>query len=662
MLAYTFRVALCGMFLFLLFFSASAQKNQLYEGRYQNEIGEQGQARFYYDQPRRSEEKILDGDFYFTVTYTDSVKENLLIKKVYEGAYKENQKHGDWNYDFKEYEVILQDIEDVELKYNVNGNYINIRGTYDEGSPMGEWTYREDSMRNSEYLRTVRRGIANFRDGYLSGSFTFNKESEQDTYRVQGQFDENGRMNQQWEIWYRTDSTVVEESRTYRQGLLTSLVRIDQATGKVIDSLIYDEVIANLEKLKSTDTESLGFKVSRQGFGLLFDLGYPKGAVKKTRQRAGNNIIQRALNNFVSVDLQTNEIQGRKPVELAATSRFKYEISEEEQKAIEELNRKVDSLKAQISPLARNEAFELNRQRNDSLAHIFTYFSKLDSQLTVLDSVATFMSTPKYQYVDPQILFGDSLTFAKKTDTLNYVVDGGPRQYVVQLPGEPYDSVSLPVRLSQYVNDLMVFVPPRLAFVQGELTSIEQEGVNRALEEKISQKHKTVDSLYIRTGETPNSLESMIYQAFVDGRVNQLERRYSKANNFIIKQQIGDSIYAVLDTLHALHTPLDTIPEYAQLIDETYTEKTFDPYTFSYDFTRRAKKELYEKAAEQLYQYLLVQLAETRDYRQLIPRAKEIVALFDRLMELSKENTRKLERRLRRVRDPQEIKELIGLV
>lgn len=663
--AYFFRIGLCSALLILPTLSVFAQRNQLYEGRYQNEVGEQGQARFFYHPVRKSDEKVLDGDFYFAVTYTDSVQQNVLVKKVYDGAYRENQKHGDWNYDFKRYKVLLQDIENLKLQYDVNGTYTNIQGSYNEGLPVEEWIFREDSMQDSEYLRTVRRGVANFSKGQLTGAFTFYNRSERG-FEVLGYFNEAGRMDQQWEIQYPADSTVIEEIRSYQNGFLTSVVRINETTGQVMDSLLYDDVRENLQAL-SSDSEAANFSVSEQGFGIFFNHGYPDGSDKRTRQQPGNAVIQQALNNFVSVDLQIDEVQGRKPIPIATTSRFKYEISQPEKEAIEQLNTLVDSLTAQVTPLARNEAFELNRQRSDSLTLTFTYFRELDRQLTIIDSVAAFMQTPQYQYINPHILYDDTLSFVQKTDTIEYVVDGEPKQHIIQLPGKPYDSLSLPIRLRQYVSNVTDFIQPKIAYVLDELRSIEIEGVNRALEEKISRKRKQIDSLYARVGQVtssndaPRSIADIIYQNFVDGRVNQLERQYSQANNFIGKQQIGDSIYAVLDTLESLHTYLDTIPQLVRLVDKTYTEKTFDPYTFSYDFTRRVKKELYEKAAERLYQHMLVQLAQKRDYRQLIPQAKEIIALLDRLMELSDENTRALERRLRRTRKPQEIKELIGL-
>ncbi len=665
MLAYFFRIGLYGALLLFPALFAFAQKDQLYEGRYQNEVGEQGQARFYYYQPRKSDEKILNGDFYFAVTYTDSVQQNVLVKKVYDGAYQKNQKHGDWNYDFKEYKILLQDIENLNLQYDINGTYTNIQGAYNEGIPIGEWIYREDSMQDSQYLRTVRRGIANFSNGQLTGAFVFSNKSETG-FDVQGYFNKAGRMHEQWEIRYPSDSIIIEEVRSYQNGFLTSIVRINELTGRVMDSLVYDSVQERLQILDS-GAKPKDFSVSEQGFGLLFDHGYTSNSVKYTRQQPGNSVIQQALNNFVSVDLKIDEIQGRKPVQLAATSRFKYDVSEEEKEAIQQLNIQVDSLSAQVIPLARNEVFELNRQRSDSLTLAFTYFRELDRQLTILDSVAAFMQTPQYQYVNPQILYDDSLSFARKTDTIEYVVDGEPKQHIIRLPGEPYDSTSLPIRLKQYVSSISDFTQPKIALVISELKSIEIEGVNRALEEKISQKHKQVDSLYARVGQAtsandaPRSISDIVYQNFVNGRVNQLERQYSQAENFMAKQQIGDSIYAVLDTLETLHTYLDTIPKYVRLVDNTYTEKTFDPYTFSYDFTRRVKKDLYKRAAENLYQHLLVELAQERNYHQLVPRAQEIVALLDRLMELSGENTRALERRLRRTRNPQEIKELIGL-
>ncbi len=97
---------------------------------------------------------------------------------------------------------------------------------------------------------------------------------------------------------------------------------------------------------------------------------------------------------------------------------------------------------------------------------------------------------------------------------------------------------------------------------------------------------------------------------------------------------------------------MDTIPQLAQRVDQAYTEKTFDPYTFSYDFTRRIKKELYEKAAVDLYQHLLRELYLEEDYQRFLSCAREIVQLHELLLELTEEKTRGMERRLPNTDDP----------
>ncbi len=387
-----YRICLLAPLFFLTTFVHSlAQRNQLYEGRYRNEVGELGRAKFYYNKSNKSEEKELDGAFNFVVTYTDSVQENVLIKKVYDGAYQKNDKQGDWSYDFKRYQVELLDINKLMLDYDINGTHVSIQGAYQQGLPVEKWTYREDSTRGSEYVKTLRRGTANFDDGQLTGGFTFYDETEAGEYEVRGQFNQAGKMHQQWDLRYTIDSTRIAESRTYQHGLLISIVRINRDTDKVIDSLMYDDVIANLTTLNQTKPNERDFSLSDQGFGVAFDHGYPRSSSKKKRQRSGNRVIRQALDYFVSVDLRMNEIQGRKPIALAVTRRFAYELSDEEQEAIEKMATRVDLLQQQLQPLVGREAFELNRQRNDSLAMVFRYFRKLDRQLNILDSVATFM-------------------------------------------------------------------------------------------------------------------------------------------------------------------------------------------------------------------------------------------------------------------------------
>lgn len=652
----------------LMLFStlALAQEYEQYEGTYQHVSGEEGNARFRYYQPKKSDEKILDGDFFFEVTRRDSAAQNVLIKKVYNGAYRENEKHGPWNYDLKRYEVVLKDIENLEVVYDLNGAYLNIKGKYEEGVPVGEWVFREDMMQDGEYVKTIRRGIANFSDGTLTGAFTFHNNLEGETYTVKGQFDEDGLMDQQWELQYPLDSLPVEEIRTYQHGFLTSIVRFNRENDKVLDSLIYDDVLANLQALDSAKAKALDFEVSDAAFGIFFDHGYRAGTAARTRQSQGNRVIGEALSQFNSVGDPLAISQPRKLLRL--TRRFAYDISKQEKAAIKRLTLAVDSLKADINPLVTNEVLELNRQRNDSLAFVYQYFGELQNQLKRLDTIAAYLQTDAYRYTNPQIYFSKALDFVRKTDTLYYNVDGEAQTHLVRLPETPaYDTNSFPLQLSQYVQDVRQYTQPLIAFVYEELNTIEQEGINQALEEKISRKVKQVKQLYGQQSDSVpadsllNPLQVSAYERFMNGKVNQLERQYSQCGDLIKKQKIGNNIYAVLDTLEAAYSYLDTIPQLVQRVDQAYTEKTFDPYTFSYDFTRRIKKELYEKAAVHLYQHLLSELYLEEDYQRFLSRAREIVQLHERLLELTEEKTRSMERRLRNTDDPQEIKSIIGL-
>ena len=652
----------------LMLFStlALAQEYEQYEGTYQHVSGEEGNARFRYYQPKKSDEKILDGDFFFEVTRRDSAAQNVLIKKVYNGAYRENEKHGPWNYDLKRYEVVLKDIENLEVVYDLNGAYLNIKGKYEEGVPVGEWVFREDMMQDGEYVKTIRRGIANFSDGTLTGAFTFHNNLEGETYTVKGQFDEDGLMDQQWELQHPLDSLPVEEIRTYQHGFLTSIVRFNRENDKVLDSLIYDDVLANLQALDSAKAKALDFEVSDAAFGIFFDHGYRAGTAARTRQSQGNRVIGEALSQFNSVGDPLAISQPRKLLRL--TRRFAYDISKQEKAAIKRLTLAVDSLKADINPLVTNEVLELNRQRNDSLAFVYQYFGELQNQLKRLDTIAAYLQTDAYRYTNPQIYFSKALDFVRKTDTLYYNVDGEAQTHLVRLPETPaYDTNSFPLQLSQYVQDVRQYTQPLIAFVYEELNTIEQEGINQALEEKISRKVKQVKQLYGQQSDSVpadsllNPLQVSAYERFMNGKVNQLERQYSQCGDLIKKQKIGNNIYAVLDTLEAAYSYLDTIPQLVQRVDQAYTEKTFDPYTFSYDFTRRIKKELYEKAAVHLYQHLLSELYLEEDYQRFLSRAREIVQLHERLLELTEEKTRSMERRLRNTDDPQEIKSIIGL-
>jgi hypothetical protein len=645
--------------------TVQAQRLRTYEGEYVNQAGERGDARFTYFE--RGGERILNGEFHFEVSFTDSIQANHFIKKTYSGNYRNNLKDGDWRYSFKDYEVVIKDVKDLQAETEINGNYQEVHGRYRNGKPDGRWQFEEVIYSQSRQLSAVRRGQANFREGRLHNDFVFEGILDSIPYQIQGQFT-RGFMNGRWVISYISEAMPVQEIREYQDGFLIRLIKKNERTNAELVHVEFTNVREQLRQLGSRSrSRNLPFQISDTPFDILFNDGFPDNAPELQVQQAANRFIGRAIRLFTDNDQEIYALEGVNRVYPASTRRFEYQQSPEVQENISVALAVTDSLGVKAQILLQNESFRINRQASDTLAFLYNYLVRLEERSQFIEGLLNFAATDDFRFYNPPNFFGDAVRRINRPDTIRYEYDGEERFRVVHYQRPLGYPARVLTQVVPYVRELDSLVNQISNYLNPILEQLRGEGVAREMEIRMNRKMDEVRLLYnppdtARTDTMPvNSLHRQLYERFAVRQMNRIIQDYSNEQNLEAKLDIGGQGLQLLNTLINVFEPVYEIPIRHEKLDELYMVDSFDPFTYSYEFRVRVKPRLYSAAAEDLYSHLINQLRTETDIQMIPVLVNQLQNLVSRLFELRNEDTRRLERRLRQRNEPEFVKRLLDI-
>ncbi len=642
-----------------------AQRKSTYTGPYRNKQQETGIATFEYTRSS-GDRPIPNGTFEFKIDSLISNKHEV-IKKKYTGTYDKGLKEGAWNYDLGRFSIAIRNIDYHAVNAGLEGSRKLIRGRYSEGFPQGAWSFQEEAYQRDGARQVVRRSNVLFLDGTLTGDFAF--EDEKQRFSIKGHLDAQGNLDKTWTLRYIQDSIPVQETRVYRQGFLLSLEKISQVNGKVLEQIQYEGINEKLDALKNKQAD-LDYKISVQGFGILFNDGYPEDSPELQSQYSGNAVVEFAMKYICDDSTTIHSLPGVKQARKGTTRRFRYFYSEREKSALTALKKQLTETQARLNEIKEDVSLQANHNKTDSLAFAHAFFEKAAQRRYVLDSLASLLSQQEFEYINRANYFQNEARFISFNDTIFYQYDGNVRWRILQF-NTAADNLKFIEKLAFYSRQLHQKVDTLYIAITPELDQLRRQNLTQLMDVKIAHLIDSVNKVYGRKeyyasnsqggNINTNHLQEHIYKRFAVDQFNVLSQLYSNAHDYHAKLELGDSIIFVLNKVIDLHAPLDSILKRHDQVDEAYITYSFDPFTYNTNFRTREKRRLYTRLAEDLYGHMIQELTKEQDIKRVSERLAEIEQLFDIMLDLRHQNTRRLERRLARTRQPERIKRLIGL-
>lgn len=628
-------VCLFHFFLLLSALSVCGQKKLQFDSLYQPLPNYHGNACFVY-YVDKSDGIIKDGEFRFSSQAHDSTCATTIIYLEWDGNYRDNQKHDEWLYLKRVHKADIEALSYDEAEYTISSRTEELSGRYEKGRPEGKWSFQLSESVDGKLLSKPQRIKVNFTDGLMDGKiyyFRHGKTAEDTLVFLSGEA-QNGLMIGDWAFRYTENGRRVSETRSYLKGVLRRLVRVVAEDTTEVSF----PIAAPLET--ALTTEGTNLSIVGRPLSLTFNDGYPRSSPQILSQQSGNRIIEQVVDYFTHFDPQMIAEHGL----VLGTNRGYYPLSSEEKKSIKlwheykkELVHRLDSLQAR-----RLEFFQY---RADSTLRFIAAWE--ERQREVLDYTAPW----------EEVFARNELVFYDRQGLLVTYADSllGSDQLTVPTP------VTIPYTQPEARN-FVTFIAQNIRLRQQMADSLSRRFDQRIevikLREKILVEQLKIDaeklhldSLYADTLQDLHldALRDTLRVQFLGAGFDRLYREFLDAHPTPEQQQdLVEVLQIHLTHLRKSHELLHQVARRDSVLDTTYTDYSFDPFTFNDKVPERVKRSLYEAVVLELIPMMLHRALQDKEVFRIRQRLQRIGKLQETLFFLRNKDTKSLERKLRR--------------
>lgn len=637
--------------LVLLFnFSMHAQDREIRKDSLKINDSIIGIAEYEYDKSRG--ETVYDGKFNFQSVTESKLKSFDFEAITYEGEFSSDKKTGDWLYSNKKMiEGDQKFVSGFRVGNLASGTENLVSGQFQDGLAVGNWKVVKQDYINSNVEDTLFLIESTFKNNQLVGSLKSNSKS----ILVQGYFNADGYFHGEWEIEHKDEKVI--ENRTFEAGLLKKYeITID---GKTFD-ISYaglDTTIAKEEQWEDITLEDRYFDILN-----LVDLEVEQSVSssidvslntyhKKTNEFIENSILSFSFNTQFDI---WNAFKGSKPLGLGKFKVRKLELTSKEKKQVNEIAENFDEIQAMLKEFQDNSKVKIGKpvyEKFNEAELIFNVYRNEMSQLKKLVNVVTsdaFVYIQRddiYNRIWPKLRFPVEVTYEFQSElvTKSHKFPKSPER-------EDFDLE----KANLLINDIYKDVKAISEEVSEIFEAMEVEKSLSEDEEKLIKKKDKIESLFDANSKEENY--NSLHERYSNLVLELTEERFNAYGNLEVdkKKKEIKNLLSCFDNLIDFYEFLEDLKSKNERLDDAYTNTTFNPYMMV-DMSERIKENIYEAFDESLKPYLLDKLSGDFSCGKLENAMEDINKVYQKMLDLSKRDTKAEERELRRQKDPEKI-------
>lgn len=575
---------------------------------------------------------IGEGDDYFSIT----------------GAFNDNIPGGSWQFQFGEFqEGGDATFSDNQYKVNVNGTQHSAQGRFVGGKPDGPWVQTVRKIQNSSVESIPFKSSFEFKLGIPQYSFRIENES----MTLVGRFLRDGLAHDQWEL-FGIQSPEAMERWQFSEGLLRKIY-IDTPGDK-----------QEITVFKPTDGPTQDIRLDERYMKLL---AVKQQIARESVKDSHSNIfalltenaryyqkVETILSAFISTSFTTEfkvrvpyyplnaderaQLDSIKSVAQATEQIRKFLFEDTQLQLMQHANEEVAFLMAAMDSVNQSELIKIHQlliydeqgliefMPREELLTLLELHVLPDAAIDVSYSAADGTKTGTYQTPKPMPWMGNStgLDIAFQSAQMTYrAMDSTQRTLFTQLTQKQQEA--------------------RLAAIEEELVG----GLNRLTDK--------VDSLAIFVNGPPmGAIRS------VEETSRNLLRIYSQEEDVDIKVSEADKLVACFEQMEGLTLTLSKLPIQDSAVSVVYTDQVWNPFTFTI-MEEEVKKRITSAYRDVLIPYVLDGIRENLTCENIDDWTVLLESIHNRLFQLRDEDTKRLERKLRKTNDPGEILDLFEI-
>lgn len=657
-MAFSLRALLIPLFSsFLLFFlpiTLLAQETELYEGTFSLKGGVKGQG--LYDYYVKDGDSVKDGDFRFHTSDREGGDGGPYYGMKLSGDHDEGRMDGDWEYVHQRLLPTGEGyIQGRRIVHDSKGKEYKISASFENEKADGTWTAIHYTVEGSEPLDTLFRSRNRFDEGDLRGPFRAHSKRRV----AEGDFTEEGTLKNEWRVQHlQDDEDTLAEVRDYENGVLKEHYILQNGDTIELKGLSWgdeggerEEVPMDAKYMKALlHSNSLNMGQKEEGVN-------PEELIENS-----NRFLERSLYAFSSFNGQEvwQLLEGNEELPLPKVRVRVFPYSADEKEELERIAELLERNEELFQEHYENPQVDVGRHSNEEVSFLYEVLDRYKQGNEELKKTHELLSDSSFLYIDRDAVRGKLIPRVSYPDSLAFEFDGEEMRRPYEFPSGIPDS-----------EEGLDSVRTHLKAIQEDLERIGKE-LDRILE-----KFKKEDLLAEKEGELVkrrDSLEGLYSEGNGKDTLNSYQKQLAPTIREFYKERfesyaelgLEEKIERVDELITCygegieLYHGLEELPEEVKKLDERYTRSTWNPIHFT-NMDERVKKDLYEAFEEELMPYLVEDLKSSLECGKIKSKGSNFGVLLQRMIDLRTQETKVLEKRIKKADDPEEIISIMDL-
>ena len=620
-----------------------AQDNSTYTGPF-TVLDYHGDALFEY--------KIVDEDTVFNGPFRmeQSSLDGLLNKGdrffFFEGNFIEDLPQNQWTFQFGEFQKGSGTaVSNYQYNVKISGSQHNASGILSDGKPQGEWIHEAVRIENSEVGELIFRSTIEFENGVPKRNFKI----EDENHVLVGRFLRDGLAHDQWELFPK-NGLGSAETWFFSDGRLTRIV-VNNDEQEAVTIPGFTETMANqlVVNLDERYTEILRL---RQKLRNTSSVELEEGMVKMLAANAGyykkvDEIISTLGKSSFMPEFKVKVVH----YPLSDVERSHFDsiafLSNEANKMVKGM---LESTQLRLLKLSDEEVLymltlvdTLNREWLNPLLEISQHYEN-----GILDHVDRRNLTRLWQGNAPKSSFEIAYEFnqQQKASTFNSQFKGT----------EGRNTVNQLHALAENMHRELSAIEQKL---NRERAQQEREQELAQLEEILIAEETHLNTLIDSLSKELNDPEKSVIQA-IKARAAMLLGEYSNQEDSDQKPVQARQLISCFPHMDSLATEVAMLPERWEEIRQEYRDDVWNPFT-AIVMSEEIKKHITESYRQVLIPYYLDQITNNLSCTNAQQLVQSLASVHERMLELKEEDTKKIERKLKKEEDAAVVIELLGI-
>lgn len=566
----------------------------------------------------------------------------------FSGQYRKNLPAGNWQFQFGDFQA-SNDVVLVDYQYNikVNGTLLEASGEIGNGKFQGEWTHTVKRLEDSTVDTTLFLSTVQFENGFPQRSFRM-----EDEHRVLlGRVLKGGLAHDVWELYDKEVPDPIEYWY-FAEGRLEKIVSSRNGQSETLE--VYGRKTAN-PKVIDLDERYAKIVALSRGSDYSTDTVLESSTVDLLAENAAN---YQKLDNVYSA-LGEPVFMSPFRVEVAH-----FPLDDAETRQLDEIRAYAEKTEAISDELLGNTQLQLMKLTDEKVMYLLSSVTGLKEKFqSPIRRLIAYYEQDILEYVPKEnvvrVLWPQGKPTAAIEVTYNNASDTVTRTFTGPGAGDlNFDSYDL-----SSVNQLAAYTFESIDSIRQVLGQklIRQdrqedlEGTEDRLIAQMTRLNGRVDSLSdVVSGPYKNTLQS------IKATANGILKSYSEMKDVMAKSQQADLLITCFGQMDELAIAVSELPARLERILQHYTNEVWNPFTFTH-MNEQTNKPITSAYQNMLIPYVLEKINTDLTCDNVNTHIRYLEAIYRRTLDMKDEDTAKVERKLKRERDPQEVLQLFNV-